>query len=57
MYRTAWQTYSLNNFFRLSSASAHHIERYDISAQINFLRLSSANASTTLSKICLVWSW
>ena len=47
-------SHSRASFFLFSSASFHHIDKYDISAQINLRFLSTASASTTLSRICRV---
>lgn len=38
------------------SAVSHHLEKNEISDQMNFLRGSSASFTTMLFKICCVWS-
>lgn len=39
-----------------TSAVSHHLEKNEISDQMNFLRESSASFTTMLFKICCVWS-
>lgn len=38
------------------SAVSHHLEKNEISDQMNFLRGSSGNLATMLFKMCCVWS-